>query len=542
MNRNALPPRNAPSPLLSCLVVLATIAYAQAATIEVTVPADSGPGSLRAAIASAHNGDTITFLLPLPSKITLTSGELLVTNSVDIIGPGNRLVLDGNAASRVFHILGATGTIANLTISNGLAVSAFSAKGGGGILNEHGTLTLSNVVLSGNSAEFGAGIYNDGCCIGGTATLTVINSVLNGNSATGSGGAIYNSGYIGIGRISIVTSTVRDNAARFGGALFNDAYSGHTRLGIMNSTLSGNWARHSGGAIYNEGETSASLGVYPNGANLILINSTLSGNSANTNGGAVYNVGEPDHFFPGGGATLTVLNSTMSDNSAGVGGGAIYNDGVPGQSIVEVGSSIFEAGESGENIFNDSGRVSSYGYNLSSDDAGGFFASTGDLVNTEPMLGSLQDNGGPTFTHAPLCGSPAIDQGKTFSDSATDQRGGARTVDDPVLPNAAGGDATDIGACEIQDICTVCDAIQLIVELVGAAGLGQHAHPLVGSLKSACEAFDRGATLAGINQLQAFRNKIRAQVAPTNPGLSGQLDGLARQLIDGVTAHREMGP
>jgi hypothetical protein len=519
------------------LVVLATIAYAQAATIEVTIPADSGPGSLRAAIASAHDGDTITFSLPLPSKITLTSGELLVTNNVDIIGPGaNHLALDGNAARRVFYVLGATGTIANLTISNGLAVGGFSAKGGGGILNEHGTLSLSNVVLSGNSAEFGAGIYNDGCCLGKPPALAVINSVISGNTATRSGGGIYNSGYIGIGRITILNSTIKDNAANFGAALFNDAYSGHTRVGIMNSTLSGNWARHSGGAIYNEGQTSASLGVYPNGANVILINSTLSGNSANTNGGAVYNVGEPDHFFPGGGATLTILNSTMSDNSAGAGGGAIYNNGLPGQSIVEVGSSIFKAGEFGENIFNDSGRVSSWGYNLSSDDAGGFFASTGDLVNTEPMLGPLQDNGGPTFTHALLCGSPAIDQGKAFSDSATDQRGGVRTFDDPGLPNAA-GDGADIGAFEIQDICSACDAIQLITELIRSAGPEQHTQPLVASLNSACAAFDRGAKRAGINQLEAFRNKVRAQVAPTNPGLAGQLDSLAQQIIDGITTH-----
>ena len=68
------------------------------------------------------------------------------------------------------------------------------------------------------------------------------------------------------------------------------------------------------------------------------------------------------------------------------------------------------------------------------------------------MLGPLQDNGGPTFTHAPLTGSPAIDAGKNFTAETMDQRGSGfvRTFDDPSTANASGGDATDIGAFEVQ--------------------------------------------------------------------------------------------
>ena len=66
---------------------------------------------------------------------------------------------------------------------------------------------------------------------------------------------------------------------------------------------------------------------------------------------------------------------------------------------------------SGENIFNDGGIISSLGYNLSSDDGGGYLTGPGDQINTDPLLGPLQDNGGPTFTHALLPGSPAIDAG-----------------------------------------------------------------------------------------------------------------------------------
>jgi hypothetical protein len=91
---------------------------------------------------------------------------------------------------------------------------------------------------------------------------------------------------------------------------------------------------------------------------------------------------------------------------------------------------------------------------------------TGDIRNTDPKLGPLADNGGPTFTHA-LCtasgvpdasctgSSPAIDAGKNFTSATTDQRGTgfARIVDFASIPNATGGDGTDIGAFEVQPVC-----------------------------------------------------------------------------------------
>ena len=96
--------------------------------------------------------------------------------------------------------------------------------------------------------------------------------------------------------------------------------------------------------------------------------------------------------------------------------------------------------------------MTSLGYNLSNDDGGGLLTAMGDQINTDPMLGPLQDNGGPTFTHAPLTGSPAIDAGKNFTAGTTDQRGAGfvRTFDDPSIANANGGDGTDIGAFEVQ--------------------------------------------------------------------------------------------
>jgi predicted outer membrane repeat protein len=158
----------------------------------------------------------------------------------------------------------------------------------------------------------------------------------------------------------------------------------------VNSTISGNSASYNAGGIAN------SAGA------LEITNSTISSNSASYDGGGIYSEGSVLY-----GAPLEIANSTISGNSAGSGGG-IYNDQ---QSALEISNTILNAGASGENIFNNGGSVTSHGYNLSSDDGGGLLNGPGDQINTDPLLGPLQGNGGPTLTHAPLPGSPAIDAG-----------------------------------------------------------------------------------------------------------------------------------
>ena len=100
------------------------------------------------------------------------------------------------------------------------------------------------------------------------------------------------------------------------------------------------------------------------------------------------------------------MNSTISGNSAGSGGGIyhlLFN--------LEISNTILNAGASGENIFNNGGTIMSHGYNISSDDGGGYLNGPGDQIKTDPLLGPLQDNGGPTLTQALLPGSSAIDAG-----------------------------------------------------------------------------------------------------------------------------------
>src|SRR5688572_24922441 len=93
----------------------------RAATITVTSTADSGAGTLRAALASAANGDTINFSLPTPATITLTNGELFITNDLAITGPGAvNLAIGGNTNSRVFNIASnCTVTLSGLAIRDG---------------------------------------------------------------------------------------------------------------------------------------------------------------------------------------------------------------------------------------------------------------------------------------------------------------------------------------------------------------------------------------------------------------------------------------
>jgi hypothetical protein len=376
---------------------MANLQNARAATITVSNTNDSGPGSLRQALADANDGDTINFDSSLNGQtITLTSGELNVDKDVTITGPGaNHLAVDGNAQSRVFYINpGKTVTVSGLTVENGYSDSP---PGGGGIFNYDATLTVNNCIISGNS---GGGISNDG--FRGSATLMVTNCTVSGNSATSAGN---------------------------GGGIGNGAVEGGAVLTVSNSTISGNSAGV-GGGIGN--------GADPGYAMVTISNCTISDNSADYGGGIL------NACSVGGVSGVTVSNSTISGNSAIGNGGGIYNVRAGTYTGLELDSTVLNAGNSGENIFNAGGTVTSHGYNLSSDNGGGYLTGPGDQINTNPLLGPLQDNGGPTFTHELLPGSPAINVGDpSFTPPPFyDQRG-------PDFGRVING-RIDIGSFEVQ--------------------------------------------------------------------------------------------
>jgi hypothetical protein len=114
-------------------------------------------------------------------------------------------------------------------------------------------------------------------------------------------------------------------------------------------------------------------------------------------------------------------------------------------SLVTIGNTIFKVSPGGHSIVNDSGTSTSRGYNISNDDGGGYLNGPGDQINTDSLLGALQDNGGPTFTRALLLGSPAINTGdpKFNPPPFYDQRG-------PGFDRVRGS-RIDVGAFEVQN-------------------------------------------------------------------------------------------
>jgi len=232
-------------------------------------------------------------------------------------------------------------------------------------------------------------------------------TVRNGRAAAG--GGINNSG-----TLSINNSTVSGNVSFFGGG---GGIQNSGTLTISNSTLSGNTAHIFGGGIRNQG-------------NLTISNSTLAQNSASPLqghggiGGGILNAG-----------TLTISNSSLSGNS-GILAGGIGND----SGTATLQNSIVANSTSGGNC---SGTMTSNGYNLSSDGTCNF-KSTGDLNNTDPKLGPLQDNGGPTQTMALLPGSPAIDAGN--AGGCTNGRGHLLKTDQRGMPRP---DREDKGGCDM---------------------------------------------------------------------------------------------
>jgi len=359
---------------------------------EVTVlnNADSGVGSLRKALGAVCVGGTINFSDTLAGQtITLLSGPLTLGKNVTIDGstaPG--LSINGNNADRVFIVnANTTATLNNLIVTNG-----YGWQLAGGILN-NGSLTLDHVTLTGNTMATDAGDYwqgGGGIYNGTGATLNLIDSTVSNNQARWSGGGIY--------------------------SFFN------TTTTIVRSTISGNVSNDVGGAI-------RSLG------NMTINNSTISGNTATGwHGGAIFQTD----------GNITITNSTIANNIGpdwaqstffiGQFGGGFVPTLTLTNTIV-TGNHWYACEKFASGTV---GNVVSGGHNLIQDNSCNPVAS--DIILWDALISPLADNGGPTWIHALLPGSPAIDAADDAACSATDQRGITRPQ----------GAHCDIGSYEAQ--------------------------------------------------------------------------------------------
>ena len=297
--------------------------------VLVTSSADSGAGSLRAAIGSAVPGETIRFASNIHS-ITLKSGDLPISTNLTIEGPGaDKLTISGNNNSRIFDVAsGATVTITGLTITDGMVNTITNSNmttwGGGGILNELGaTLTLVNDTLSNNQAvnnqaisvldqdEFGGGLFNMGHATVSACTFAN-NQVLGGGSDDAIGGSA-------------------------GGAI--DNYGGAT-LTVANTLFSNNRVVSAGGAFYfamgGAIENNAGVdGSTPSTA--ILTDCTFLGNLAQAGPQAISNGGAI--LSEGTGTSMTLTGCLISGNRSVGGEGGNFNEALGG-GVMNTGNMI----------------------------------------------------------------------------------------------------------------------------------------------------------------------------------------------------------
>jgi hypothetical protein len=392
------------------------------------------------AISLASSGDSI-----MVAAATYTE-NLTIGFSLKIVGSGAKTtIIDGGGINTVVAISTASAhvSLSKMTIRNGIA-----ATGGG--INNSGRLTISDITVSGNSTASGAigsgaGIYNsgtlkinyttisgnnadsDGDSGGGiynSGTLTINNSTISGNSAVGieaEGGGISNGGTLTISNTTIGGNIANSDVVNDGGGISNGG-----TLTINNTTISGNMAF---------GVLEAGGGGISNFGTLTISTATISGNSTASENGSSCGGGID------GGGTLTINSSTISGNSAGSCDGGPGGGGIAISGTATLQNTIVANNPSGGNCRG--GTMTSNGYNLSSDNTCNF-NNTGDMNNTEPKLGRLRNNGGPTRTHALLSGSPAIDAGNP--NGCTDSKGHLLKTDQRGKPRP---DKEDSGGCDM---------------------------------------------------------------------------------------------
>ncbi|MCJ8203323.1 Ig-like domain-containing protein [Pseudomonas sp. RGM2987] len=271
------------------------------ATWTATNNANTGIGSLRAALASAQNGDIVTF----SSGMTVALTQVLVVNrNVTIDGDLNNdnvadVTLDGQFRTQVLNVTsGTTATLDGLVITRGMVAGNGGAGGddalvaqGGGIYNA-GTLTLRNVTVTANAASGGGG--------GGGVTPQYAGGGGGGGGAVGSG-----TGGRGGDTLNATGSLGSTGQGGAGGGFFNMGGRGG------NSTGGAGGSAYPGYSTGSAGGTASSAGLSIGGGG--------GGDGYNDIGGA--GGGAVGGIYNDTGATLRIIGNSVISNNIGAGGG-----------------------------------------------------------------------------------------------------------------------------------------------------------------------------------------------------------------------------
>lgn len=451
------------------------------AIIPVTSTADSGAGTLRAAVAEAdalpasEGPAVIDFDLKRGAQIELTSGQLELSNTatpIEIDGPGEQaLTIDAGGTSGVFQIDGGvTASISGATVTGG---NVGNWGRGGDVLNE-GTLTLTDVTLSGGTARSGGGLYNFG-------TATLVDCTVSGNSAIvfggffgtylWGGGGLYNgfgasmtvaggsitgnAGYFSAisndGTMSVTGTTISNNTAS---GVKATVYNDYGSLKMEDCTISGNSSSpggsegilnfvysqltlegctvedFAGGGVNNSGDATATLagttirgnsgfgGLYNQWyGNATLSNCTIVGNTNNGTGPG---------FAPYGGGgvcnawSIKLTGCTISDNSSATGGGGLAN--LVSATLTDC-TFIGNSGDEGGGIYNNYGTLTATNLSL--------------MGNSAATGGGLDNVAGATatITGAMIVSNRASGAGGGIANTGTLELTGAL-----ILDNHAAGD------------------------------------------------------------------------------------------------------
>ncbi len=435
------------------------------ATFTVTKTADTDDGvcdtdcSLREAIDVANTAagdDIIEFAPAVTGTITLTMGQIVITNNLEINGPGATVLsISGNNASRIFDLQGFNEiAIRQLTLRDGNA-----SGDGGAIRADNPLLTIEDSIITGNTAsDDGGGLYQDegdlyifrtevsnnvASDMGGgifrytdgrSDYLTIIDSQIINNQAGDEGAGLTVGGHSG-GTTTISNSEISGNStsADGGGIAIYTHHEGYTTT-IIDSTISNNTAGSDGGGIFFYGDDDGYL---------VVESSTISGNSAGNDGGGIY--------FESGDGAMDIINSTISGNYAGDDGGGIAIDGSGSGVRIRNSTIVFnEAIYTGGGIDTNSEPLNVYNSIIAGNTSASgpdVYGVYGDFNSTYSLIGdstsaSITDNGGtitdiasgvsptlvnaggPTMVHLLNPGSPAINAGEPgFAGLAFDQRG-----------------------------------------------------------------------------------------------------------------------